>query len=148
MIRAVFRTNNVDHCTRLCHASSVAALLECVGSGAVSNLFTEVDQSDCALIAGSNTPENHPVAATFIKQAALRGMKLIVIDPRRNDLDTVATSFMQFNPGTDVALFNGMMNVIINEEIYDETFVAELTEGFDAIKELTARYTPLTASRT
>ena len=115
MIRAVFGTNNVDHCTRLCHASSVAALMETIGSGAVTNLFGDVQFADAALIIGSNTPENHPVAATFMKQAAKRGTTLIVIDPRRTELHRRATHSIQFKPGTDVALLNSMMQVIIAE---------------------------------
>jgi formate dehydrogenase major subunit len=142
MIRAVFGTNNVDHCTRLCHASSVAALMETIGSGAVTNLFGDVRLADVALIIGSNTPENHPVAATFMKQAAKRGTTLIVIDPRRTELHRRATYSIQFKPGTDVALLNAMMHVIIAEGLENKAFVATRTAGYEALCQTVAPYTP------
>ncbi len=113
LIRAVFGTNNVDHCTRLCHASSVAALSQTIGSSAVSNPFSDALKADFILVAGANATENHPVAATFIKQASNAGATLAVIDPRRIDLVDHADLFVQFRPGTDVALFNGLLNVVI-----------------------------------
>jgi formate dehydrogenase major subunit len=142
LVRAVFGTNNVDHCTRLCHASSVAALMETIGSGAVSNVFGDVALADVCIVVGSNTTENHPVAATFIKQATRRGTKLIVIDPRRPDLARHAHCYVRFKPGTDVALFNGMLHVILAEGLQDEAFIATRTEGFEALREMVARYTP------
>jgi formate dehydrogenase major subunit len=142
LVRAVFGTNNVDHCTRLCHASSVAALLETVGSGAVSNMFTEVELADCALVVGSNTTENHPVAASFIKQAAGRGTCLIVIDPRRPQLADHARHYLRPRPGTDVALLNGLMHLIVEQGLVDRDFVNARTEGFSELEQVVADYTP------
>src|SRR5712691_2380920 len=142
LIRAVFGTNNVDHCTRLCHASSVAALMEQIGSGSVSNVFADVLLSDVAIVVGSNTTENHPVAATFIKQAAKRGTTLIVIDPRRPDLARNADYYVRFKPGTDVALFNSLMHVILEEGLQDDAFIAARTEGFEALRETVEKYPP------
>ncbi len=147
LIRAVFGTNNVDHCTRLCHASSVAALMETIGSGAVSNQFAEVLLADVAIVIGSNAPENHPVAATFMKQAAKRGTALIVIDPRKTELHRRARYSIQFKPGTDVALLNAMMHVIIAEGLANEQFIAERTEGYEQLRETVAPYTPEVAEK-
>jgi formate dehydrogenase major subunit len=142
LVRAVFGTNNVDHCTRLCHASSVAALMETLGSGAVSNVFADVALAEVALVIGSNAAENHPVAATFIKEAAQRGTTLIVIDPRRSPLADHADYFVQFKPGTDVALLNGFMHVIIRDGLIDESFIAARTEGFAAVRDGVRNYPP------
>ena len=142
LIRAVFGTNNVDHCTRLCHSSSVAALFQTIGSSAVSNPFSDALKADFILVAGANATENHPVAATFIKQAASAGATLAVVDPRRIDLVDHADMFVQFRPGTDVALFNGLLNVVIEEKLYDPDFVAARTEGFPELAENIKPYTP------
>ena len=142
LVRTGFGTNNVDHCTRLCHASSVAALLEGIGSGAVTAPFTAVDQSDVIIVIGANPTENHPVAATFFKQAARRGAKLIVIDPRGMALKRHATHMLQFRPGTDVALLNAMLNVIVAEQLYNRAYVEAHTEGFEALKRHTEGFTP------
>ena len=115
MIRTGFGSNNVDHCTRLCHASSVAALLENIGSGAVTAPFTAVKDSDVIVVIGANPTENHPVAATYFKQAARQGKTLIVMDPRGQTLRHYATHMLQFKPGTDVALLNALMHVIVEE---------------------------------
>jgi formate dehydrogenase major subunit len=147
LIRAVFGTNNVDHCTRLCHASSVAALLEQIGSGSVSNPFSDCLETDAIFIIGSNTTHNHPVAATFMKQAAKAGTTLIVADPRRPEMADHAHYYIRFNPGTDVAFLNGLMHVIIQEELYDAQFVEERTEDFDRLRDLVAAYTPQVAAR-
>jgi formate dehydrogenase major subunit len=136
LVRAGFGTNNVDHCTRLCHASSVAALMETIGSGAVTNVFADVARADVALIAGSNTTANHPVAATFIKEAARRGTKLIVVDVRRHDLADFATHFAQLKPGTDVAFYNGIMHVLIAEDLVDHDFIDARTTGFESLRDL------------
>ena len=133
LIRAGFGTNNVDHCTRLCHASSVAALLEGIGSGAVSAPFNAVKDADCVVVIGANPVSNHPVAATFFKQAAKNGT-LIVMDPRGTQLKRHATHTLQFNPGTDVALLNGMLHTIIEEDLYDHEYVERNTEGFENLK--------------
>ncbi len=142
LIRAVFGTNNVDHCTRLCHSSSVAALFQTIGSSAVSNPFSDALKADFILVAGANATENHPVAATFIKQAASAGATLAVVDPRRIDLVDHADMFVQFRPGTDVALFNGLLNVVIEEKLYDADFIAARTEGFGELAENVKPYTP------
>ncbi len=148
LIRAGFGTNNVDHCTRLCHASSVAALLETIGSGAVTNVFGDVKNADVALIAGSNTTANHPVAATFMKQARKLGRtKIIVVEPRRIEMADHADIFLQINSGTDVALYNAWMHVLIEEGLVDEEFVSERTEGYEQLKALVADYSPEVASR-
>ncbi len=146
LIRCGFGTNNVDHCTRLCHASSVAALMEGIGSGAVTNVFGDVARSTVALVTGSNTTSNHPVAATFIKDATKQGTKLIVVDVRRHDLVDFATHFAQIRPGTDVAFYNGVMHCLIAEGLFDERYIAEHTDGFDALRELVAEYSPEQAS--
>ena len=136
LMRAGLGTNNVDHCTRLCHASSVAALLETIGSGAVTNVFADVKRADVALVTGSNTTENHPVAATFIKEATKQGTRLIVVDVRRHPLANFATHFAQIKPGTDVAFYNGVMHVLIRDDRVDHDFIAQRTEGFEALREL------------
>jgi formate dehydrogenase major subunit len=142
LVRTGFGSNNVDHCTRLCHASSVVALLEGIGSGAVSNPVMDVTQAEVVIVIGANPSVNHPVAASFIKNAAKAGTKLIVMDPRRSDLSRVAHRFLQFKPDTDVAMLNAMMNVIVTEGLVDEAFVAERTEGYDALRKNVGAYTP------
>src|SRR5205807_7712833 len=134
--RAVFGTNNVDHCTRLCHASSVAALLEGIGSGAVTNTFAGIAEADVALFAGTNTTANHPVAATFFKEAAGRGTKLIVIDPRRPDIANFAAWYCRIHPGTDVAFYNAVMHVLVAEGLCNDAFIRDRTENFEALRDL------------
>lgn len=134
LVREAFGVNNVDHCTRLCHASSVAALLEGIGSGAVSNQVSDVLKAEVALVIGANPTVNHPVAATFMKNAAARGVRLIVADPRRSQLSAHADMFMQMAPDSDVALLNAMMHVIIEEGLADEEFIRDRTSGFDALR--------------
>ena len=142
LIRAGFGHNNVDHCTRLCHASSVAALLENVGSGAVTATFNEIENADVAIVIGANPVENHPVAATYFKQFAKRGGKLIVMDPRGQALKRHATHMLQFRPGADVAMLNAIMNVIVEEELYDDQYIAAFTENWPAMKDHLAGFTP------
>jgi formate dehydrogenase major subunit len=144
LIRQGFGTNNVDHCTRLCHASSVAALMEGLNSGAVTAPFTAAKDSDCIVVIGARPTENHPVAATFLKNAAARGAKLIVIDPRGHSqgLARYASHILQFKPGRDVALLNAMLNVIIEEGMVDIQYVQAHTEGFDALKAKVKDFTP------
>ena len=141
LVRTGFGTNNVDHCTRLCHASSVAALLEGVGSGAVSAPFNAVEDSDVVIVIGANPVGNHPVAATFFKQAAKSGT-LIVMDPRGTGLKRHATHMLQFKPGADVAMLNALLHVIVEEEIYDRDYVRNHTEGFEALKAHLADFSP------
>ena len=142
LIRQGFGTNNVDHCTRLCHASSVAALMEGVGSGAVSAPFTDAEKAEVILVIGARPEQNHPVAATYFKQAAKRGAKLIVMDPRRQGLMRHATHPVVFNPGRDVALLNSMLNVIIAEGLHDEAYIRAHVEGFEALAEKVSGFTP------
>ena len=142
LVRTGFGSNNVDHCTRLCHASSVAALLEGVGSAAVTATFTECKNSDFIIVIGANPTENHPVAATFFKQAAKRGAKLVVMDPRGQALKRHAWKMMQFKNGADVAMLNAMLNVIIGEKLYDQQYVQTYVEGFDQIAENVKDFTP------
>ncbi|MFO7188588.1 MAG: formate dehydrogenase subunit alpha [Pseudomonadota bacterium] len=142
LVRTGFRSNNVDHCTRLCHASSVAALLEGIGSGAVSNPVRDVEKAEVIIVIGANPTVNHPVAATWIKNAAKRGAKLIVADPRRTDLARHATYVLQFNPSTDVALLNAMLNVIVTEGLVNEEFIKTRTLNYEAIKENVQKFTP------
>jgi len=134
LVRTGFRTNNVDHCTRLCHASSVAALMEGIGSGAVSNQVADVEHAEVMVVIGANPTSNHPVAATFMKNAAERGKKLVVMDPRRIELSRYAHYSLQFKPDTDVALLNAMMYTIIEEGLADDGFIEQRTEGFDELK--------------
>ncbi|MES0383493.1 MAG: formate dehydrogenase subunit alpha [Hyphomicrobium sp.] len=148
LIRTRFRTNNVDHCTRLCHASSVAALIEGVGSGAVTATFNEVEHADAIIIIGANPTENHPVAATYFKQAAKRGAKLIVIDPRGQSLRDYASYTLQFKPASDVSLLNAIMHVIVAERLYDEQYLQAYTEDFEQLKEHLSTYTPESMAET
>jgi len=141
-IRQGFRHNNVDHCTRLCHASSVAALLENVGSGAVTATFNEIENADVAIVIGANPTENHPVAATYFKQFSKRGGKLIVMDPRGQGLKRHASHMLQFRPGTDVAMLNAIMHVIVEERLYDEQYIEGFTENWPAMKEHLAGFPP------
>ncbi len=134
LVRTGFGTNNVDHCTRLCHASSVAALMENIGSGAVTAPFTAVKDSDVIIVIGANPTENHPVAATYFKQAARAGKTLIVMDPRGQALKRHATHMLQFKPGSDVAMLNAIMHVILEEGLYDKQYIQAHTEGFEAMK--------------
>ncbi|MBL8518541.1 MAG: formate dehydrogenase subunit alpha [Betaproteobacteria bacterium] len=142
LVRTGFKTNNVDHCTRLCHASSVAALLEGVGSGAVSNQVSDVAKAEVIFLIGSNPTSNHPVAATWMKNAAKRGAKLVVADPRKTDISRLAWRNLQFNADTDVAMLNAMIHTIIEEGLVDETFIRERTANYEALKENAKDYSP------
>ncbi|MBT4428167.1 MAG: formate dehydrogenase subunit alpha [Rhodospirillaceae bacterium] len=142
IVRAGFGSNNIDHCTRLCHASSVAALLETIGSGAVTASFNEARNSDVIIVIGAHPTSNHPVAATFLKNAVKRGAKLIIIDPRGSSLSRFATHFLQFKPGRDVALLNALMHVIVAEELYDEQYVQAHTEGFEQLRDHLKDFSP------
>jgi formate dehydrogenase major subunit len=142
LVRTGFGSNNVDHCTRLCHASSVVALLEGIGSGAVSNPVMDVMKADVVVIIGANPTVNHPVAATWIKNAMKNGTKLVVLDPRRSDLARSAHKFLQFKPDTDVALLNAMMHVIVAENLVNADFIASRTIGYDELKANVADYSP------
>ena len=141
-VRLGFGTNNIDHCTRLCHASSVAALMEGVGSGAVSAPFMDAMKADCVIIIGSRPTTNHPVAATYFKQAAKKGLKLIIMDPRRQDLMRYATHSLQFKAGSDVAMLNALLHVIVEEKLYDEQYIQANVSGFEALKKKVKDFSP------
>src|SRR5687767_330941 len=142
LVRAGFGTNNVDHCTRLCHASSVAALLEGIGSGAVSNQVNDVQNAEVIFLIGANPTSNHPVAATWMKNAAQRGVKLVYADPRRSELSRHAWRMLQFKPDTDVALLNAMIHTIIDEGLVNQEFVKDRTSGFEALEENAKSFSP------
>ncbi len=142
LVRTGFRSNNVDHCTRLCHASSVAALLEGVGSGAVSNQVSDVAEAGLIIVIGSNPTVNHPVAATWMKNAAKAGTKIVLADPRVTDIGKHAWRVMQFKPDTDVAMLNAMIHVIIEEGLADEDFIARRASNYAALKENVKGYSP------
>ncbi|HMK14435.1 MAG TPA: formate dehydrogenase subunit alpha [Burkholderiales bacterium] len=142
LVRTGFGTNNVDHCTRLCHASSVAALLEGIGSGAVSNQVSDVMKADVVFVIGANPTVNHPVAATWIKNAVKKGVKLVVADPRGSELARHAAYFLQFKPDTDVALLNAMMHTIIHEGLVNQDFVKNRTSGYEDLRKNIEGYSP------
>ncbi|MGI9357115.1 MAG: formate dehydrogenase subunit alpha [Rhizobiaceae bacterium] len=141
-IRQGFGTNNVDHCTRLCHASSVSALLEGVGSGAVSAPFMDAGKADCVIVIGARPGQNHPVAATYFKRAAKHGTKLIIMDPRGQELMRHAEHALRFKPGTDVALLNALLHTIIEEDLYDAQYVQANASGFEALRKKVKDFAP------
>src|SRR5690606_4132883 len=142
LVRTGFGCNNVDHCTRLCHASSVVALLEGIGSGAVSNPVMDVTKAEVIVVIGANPTVNHPVAATWLKNAVRNGSKLIVCDPRRSEMSRIAHRFMQFKADTDVAMLNAMMNVIVTENLVDKDFIESRTIGYEELRKNVEGYTP------
>jgi formate dehydrogenase alpha subunit len=142
-VRAVMKTNNVDHCARLCHAGSVMGLQLAIGSSAMSNSIAEMETLDTFIVTGSNTTETHPVISLFLKKAVRQnGAKLIVIDPRQIELTDFATLWLRQKPGTDVAVFQAMAHVIVTEKLYDPAFIANRTEGFDEYMESLEAFTP------
>ena len=143
LVRTGFHTNNVDHCTRLCHASSVAALIEGIGSGAVTAPFTAAKDSECMIVIGARPAQNHPVAATFLKNAVKKGVDLIIMDPRsQGGLGRHATHNIEFKPGQDVSLINAMIHTIIEEDLIDQQYVQAQTEGFAELKEKIKQFSP------
>jgi formate dehydrogenase major subunit len=142
LIRTAFHTNNIDHCTRLCHASSVAALFEGIGSGAVSTTYGDVLNADVAIITGSNATANHPVASSFFKQARRRGTTIINIDPRAAKIADHADIFCQLKPGTDVAFYNALMHELIRLDLVDRDFIEARTSNYEALVETVSEYTP------
>ncbi len=142
LVRTGFGSNNVDHCTRLCHASSVAALLEGVGSAAVSNPVMDVAHAELVIVIGSNPTANHPVAATWMKNAARRGMKIVLADPRGTDIGRYAWRTLQFKPDADVALLNAMIHTVIEEGLADEAFIARRASNYEALKASVAAFSP------
>jgi formate dehydrogenase major subunit len=142
LVRIGFGSNNVDHCTRLCHASSVAALMEGIGSGAVTAPFTAAADAEVIIVIGARPTENHPVAATFFKQAAKRGAKLFVMDPRGQALARHATKMLKFKPGRDVAMLNALLHTIVEEGLADRQYVQAHTEDFEKLREHIRDYSP------
>jgi len=141
-IRTGFETNNVDHCTRLCHASSVAALMEGIGSAAVSAPFMDVQKADVIVVIGARPEQNHPVASSYIKEAVRNGSKLIIMDPRKQGLGRYADHMIQFKSGADVALLNAMLHCIIFEDLVDADYIKNNTHGFEALKESIRDFSP------
>ncbi len=146
-MRAVIGTNSVDHCARLCHASTVVGLGMAFGSGAMTNSISEIEGSDVIFVIGSNPMENHPVIGSKIKKAKKNGTHLIVADPRKIELSEIADISLHHKPGTDVALINGMMNVIVHEGLLDKKFIEERTEGFESYIKVIEGYTPSKVSQ-
>ncbi|MGH6625890.1 MAG: formate dehydrogenase subunit alpha, partial [Burkholderiaceae bacterium] len=142
LVRTGFGSNNVDHCTRLCHASSVAALLEGVGSAAVSNPVSDVEQAELILVIGSNPTANHPVAATWMKNASQRGTKIVLADPRITELGKHAWRILQFKPDSDVALLNALIHTIIAEGLVAQDFVARRVDNFEALRDSMRAFSP------
>ncbi|HXB47007.1 MAG TPA: formate dehydrogenase subunit alpha [Streptosporangiaceae bacterium] len=142
LIRTGFHTNNVDHCTRLCHASSVSALFEGIGSGAVSTTFGDIKNAGVAIVTGSNSTANHPVASTFFKQARRNGTTIIYVDPRADKMADHADIYCQLKPGTDVAFYNGIMHEVIRLGLTDDEFIRTRTSNFEALKKTVADYPP------
>src|SRR3989344_78401 len=134
LVRTGFGSNNVDHCTRLCHASSVAALLEGVGSGAVSNPVNDVEHAELIFVIGSNPTANHTVAATWMKNAAQRGAKIVLADPRVTDIGRHAWRTLQYKADTDVAMLNALIHTVIDEGLVDEAFIKDRANNFEALK--------------
>ncbi len=145
-IRTVFGTNNIDYCTRLCHASTVTAMLKSMGDGAGSNPIEDFETVDCLFVTGNNIIETHPITATYVKRGAANGQKIIVVDPRWTPLVRFATVWLQPKLGTDVALLNGLVHIIIKKGWVDKNFISQRVDGgmdaFNLLKELTDKYTP------
>jgi len=147
-VRAVLSTNNIDHCARLCHAASVVALQTAIGSSAMSNSIAEMKDLDVFIVTGSNTTETHPVISTFMRQAVVHnGAKLIVVDPRGIEMTRFATLWLRQRPGTDVAVFQAMAQVIVSEGLYNREFIEARTEGFDEYARAISECTPEWAER-
>ncbi len=143
MVRTCFGTNNTDNCARVCHSATVAGLAKTLGSGAMTNPIYDITHDvDCILLIGSNPEEAHPVVGMQIRQAVEKGTRLIVVDPRDIGLASKADIHLKLRPGTNVAFANGMMHVMIKENLVDEKYISEFTEGYEEIKKLVEEYTP------
>jgi formate dehydrogenase alpha subunit len=142
LARAAIGTNNVDHCARLCHASTVAGLLYSFGSGAMTNTIPEFDGADCILVTGSNTLEAHPIIGSRMLRAKEKGAKIIVVDPRDTPLSRISDIHLNQRPGTDIAWINGMLKVIMEEGLADQEFVQNRTTAFEELKKVVEEYTP------
>jgi formate dehydrogenase alpha subunit len=143
LVRAVLGTNNVDHCSRLCHAGSVAGLQLALGTSAMSNSIAEMEHLDTFIVTGSNTTETHPVISNFLKRAVRQnGARLIVVDPRKIEMTDFATLWLRQRPGTDVAVWQAMAHVVVKERLYNERFIQDRTEGFSDYVESLESFTP------
>ncbi len=147
LARVVIGTNNVDHCARLCHSSTISGLIYAFGSGAMTNSIEDVKESDVILVIGSNTTEQHPLIARRIIKAVKGGAKLIVADPRRIKLAEYADVYLPLEPGSDVALLNAIMYVILEEGLHDEEFINTRTESFQEFKKNIEKYPPSVAEK-
>ena len=145
-IRCVVGNNNVDYCTRLCHASTVTAMLRSIGDGAGSNSIEDFETTDCLLVCGNNIIETHPITATYVKRGISKGMQVIIIDPKWTPLVKHAKIWLQPRLGTDVALLNGMIHSIIKDDLIDEEFILSRLDGgreaFEELKKICQKYTP------
>src|SRR5919106_2172111 len=148
MVRGAFRTNSVDHCTRLCHSTSVSAMNRALNTAAASGSMREIEEAtDVIFIAGANTTESHPVFGAAIKRAHERGATLVVADPRRTELATRADIHLRMQPGTDVALYGAMLHHILARGLENKVFIARRTHGIDAVREAVAPWDPDRAAR-
>jgi len=140
--RAVIGTNNVDNCARVCHQPTAKAMTMSLGTGASTNCFDDIETARTILVAGANSTESHPVIGARIKQAALKGANLVVIDPRKTEMTKYAAVHLQLKPGTNIPLFNAMAQVIIEENLYDEDFINKRTDGWDLFQKFINEWTP------
>ncbi|MDD1762256.1 MAG: formate dehydrogenase subunit alpha [Methanothrix sp.] len=147
LARAVFGTNNVDNCARVCHAPSVTGLAACFGSGAATNSFDQIEDANVLFVIGSNTTEAHPIVSLKMIKAANKGAKIIVADPRKIELVDLASIWLNLRPGTNIALLNGMMNVILREGLEDRDFISSRTEGFEEFRKVVEEYPPERAAK-
>jgi predicted molibdopterin-dependent oxidoreductase YjgC len=147
LCRVVMGTNNVDHCTRLCHSPSVEAMLVSMGSGATSNSYADYEAAGCLMVVGADASANHPVIAVRFRRAHARGARIVVANPKRVELCDYAHVWLRQRPGTDVALFSAMARVILDEDLWDRDFVRARTEGFEAWRAAVEPYTPEAAER-
>ena len=147
LARAAFGTNNVDNCARVCHAPSVTGLAACFGSGAATNSFDQIEDADVLFVIGSNTTEAHPIVSLKMIKAVSKGAKIIVADPRKIELVDLASVWLNLKPGTNIALLNGMMNVILSEGLEDRDFIAGRTEGFEEFRKVVMEYPPERAAK-
>ena len=141
-VRTTIGNNNMDHCARLCHSPTVAGLNQSFGSSTISNYIEDIIESDCILIIGSNPIDNHPLVGRRLIQAKEKGAKIIVIDPRYTSTGKIADIYLSIKPGTNVAMLNSIMNVIIEENLEDNEFIKKRTKGYDILKETIIEYTP------
>jgi formate dehydrogenase major subunit len=142
IVRCAFHSNNIDNCSRVCHSPTSTGLIQSLGESGGTNSFQDIDVTKLIFLTGANPTEGHPVVGARMKEARLHGAKLIVADPRRIELATMADLYLQLKPGSNVALYNGMAHVIVRDEVYDKKYVADRTDGWDEYREFIAKYDP------